>query len=96
MAPRMLDEMGDFCFEEERNEIWMHSPQAPKDPALITRIFAFKKNPNRQVGERTNFVETLYWASDLKTNIEGETSFSFDLSDSVTSYRIMIGKLLNY
>jgi alpha-2-macroglobulin-like protein len=69
-------------------------PQVAKNPSLTTRIFAFKKNPNRQAGERTKFVETLYWASDLKTNEEGETSFSFDLSDSVTSYRIMIGLLI--
>jgi alpha-2-macroglobulin-like protein len=88
IAPMLME---DFEFEEEQEERFFRPRPQPKNPALITRVFAFKKNPNRKAGERTNFVETLYWASDLKTNEEGETSFSFDLSDSVTSYRIMIG-----
>jgi hypothetical protein len=57
--------MGDFNFEEEQKqeERFFRPPPQPKNPALITRIFAFKKNPNRKAGERTNFVETLFWAS---------------------------------
>jgi alpha-2-macroglobulin-like protein len=79
---KIMDEfMGDF--DDDFHEL-------PSDSTLITRVYAFKKNPNRQTGERTTFKETLYWCSDLVTNTEGEASFSFDLSDSVTSYRIMI------
>jgi alpha-2-macroglobulin-like protein len=93
MAPKPLAKPQGMKMKKEMMDFKVLIIQ--KNPSLTTRIFAFKKNPNRQAGERTKFVETLYWASDLKTNEEGEASFSFDLSDSVTSYRVMIG-LFNY
>eukprot|EP01080_Neovahlkampfia_damariscottae_P007632 gene7632-11954_t len=64
------------------------------DDSVITRVYAFKKNPNRKQGERTNFTETLYWSASTQT-VSGEATIEFDFSDSVTSYRIMIDAFTN-
>eukprot|EP01117_Protostelium_nocturnum_P005679 TRINITY_DN2049_c1_g5_i1.p1 TRINITY_DN2049_c1_g5~~TRINITY_DN2049_c1_g5_i1.p1 ORF type:complete len:886 (-),score=345.80 TRINITY_DN2049_c1_g5_i1:33-2372(-) len=54
----------------------------------VVREFAFKKKPNRKVGERTDFTETLYWNACISTDLNGSASVSFDLNDSVTSFRV--------
>jgi alpha-2-macroglobulin-like protein len=64
-------------------------PKQPKMPKIKedTRQYAFKVNKSRVQGERINFTETLYWSTKL-TNKDGELTFSFDLSDSITSFNI--------
>jgi len=56
---------------------------------VMIREYAHKKRPDRQPGDRRDFAETLYWAAGVKTDANGEASVSFDLSDAVTSFRVL-------
>ena len=58
------------------------------------RIFSHTKNPTRKPGDRKDFSETLYWGIS-STNDDGKTTFSFDMSDSVTSFRVFIDSFMN-
>lgn len=37
--------------------------------------------------ERTDFTETVYWNANIKTDEKGEARISFDLSDSITTFK---------
>ncbi len=53
------------------------------------RVYAHKVRPNRQPNDRVDFAETLYWAAGIRTNARtGSASVEFDLSDSVTTFRV--------
>ena len=53
------------------------------------REYAHRARPNRKPGERSDFTETLYWHAGVKTDAKtGKASISFDLNDSVTSFRV--------
>ncbi|MBN1900171.1 A-macroglobulin complement component, partial [Candidatus Sumerlaeota bacterium] len=56
---------------------------------MAVREYAHKVRPNRQPDDRVDFTETLYWNAGIVTNDKGEAEISFDLSDSVTSFRIL-------
>ncbi len=59
-------------------------------PLIIVREYAYKARPNRQANDRTDFTETLYWHKGIRTDARsGKASVSFDLSDSITSFRVM-------
>jgi len=54
------------------------------------REFAFQARANRKPNERTDFTETLYWNSGVKTGARnGRATIEFSLSDSVTTFRVM-------
>ncbi|MBI3726249.1 A-macroglobulin complement component, partial [bacterium] len=53
----------------------------------VVREYAHKAATSLE-GGRTDFQETLYWNAGLSTNERGEATFSFDLADSVTTFRI--------
>ncbi|MHC5021263.1 MAG: MG2 domain-containing protein [Planctomycetota bacterium] len=53
------------------------------------RVYAHPARGARPKSQRTDFTETLYWAAGLKTDAKGEASFTFGLSDSITSFRVM-------
>jgi len=54
------------------------------------REYAHKVRPDRKPGDRVDFTETLFWTAATKTDAKsGVAKLSFDLSDSVTSFRIM-------
>ena len=56
---------------------------------VAIRVFAHKARADRQPGERTDFAETLYWHAGIKTAQDtGEATVSFDLNDSVTSFKV--------
>lgn len=56
---------------------------------LAVREYAHTVRPNRQPNDRVDFAETLYFHAGIATNDKGEASVSFDLSDSVTSFRVL-------
>lgn len=64
--------------------------QAPRHERMLTvREFAHLGRVGRKEGEREDFTETLYFNAGLKTNELGEANFTFRLSDSITSFRVM-------
>ena len=52
------------------------------------REFAFKRRPNHASNDRVDFVDTVYWSAATVTNDEGVATVAFDLSDSITSFRV--------
>jgi len=57
--------------------------------ARYTRQYAHKARPGRKPGERVDFAETLFWDAGLRTDENGRATFTFDLSDSVTTFRVL-------
>jgi hypothetical protein len=58
-------------------------------PYIAIREYAHQNRPNRRAGERTDFAETVYWNAGLRTNPrDGKAVVEFDLSDSVTSFKV--------
>jgi len=61
-----------------------------RDDRYTVREFAFQRRANRAANERLDFTETLYWNAGVRTSARtGKASFRFDLSDSITSFRVM-------
>ena len=48
------------------------------------------KHVRRESGVREDFTETLFWHPLLITDAEGQATVRFDLSDSVTSFRVLV------
>ncbi len=55
---------------------------------VSVRVYAHKIRANRQAGARLDFAETLFWHAGVKTSENGEATVTFDLSDSVTSFKV--------
>src|SRR5262249_12439439 len=54
------------------------------------REYAHTRRPNWTEGSRVDFAETVYWNAGIKTNgFTGLANVSFNLSDSVTSFRVL-------
>ncbi len=59
-------------------------------PYVMVREFAHQVSADRTPGQRTDFAETVYWNAGVATDASsGEATVEFDLSDSVTSFRVM-------
>ncbi len=57
---------------------------------VMVREYAYQSRPNRRPSDRVDFTETLYWHSGIHTNArDGKATIEFDLSDSVTGFRVM-------
>jgi uncharacterized protein YfaS (alpha-2-macroglobulin family) len=56
---------------------------------LLVRIYAHAVRPDRRPADRVDFSETLYWNAGVRTDeTSGKSTVTFDLSDSVTSFRV--------
>ena len=56
---------------------------------ITVREYAHKVRPNRKPADRIDFTETLYWHAGVKTDKKtGKATVSFDLNDSVTSFKV--------
>src|SRR5438034_3860468 len=53
------------------------------------REYAHTLRPNWTEGSRVDFAETVYWNAGVKTDTAGLATVSFNLSDSVTSFRVL-------
>jgi uncharacterized protein YfaS (alpha-2-macroglobulin family) len=57
---------------------------------FTVREYAHTLRPNWTAGSRADFAETVYWNAGVKTNAStGVATLSFNLSDSVTSFRVL-------
>src|SRR5256712_13748292 len=57
---------------------------------VTVREYAHTLRPNWTEGSRVDFAETVYWNAGVKTDAStGIASVSFNLSDSVTSFRVL-------
>jgi hypothetical protein len=50
------------------------------------RIYAHARDG--RPGPRSDFTETVYWNAGLETDAQGEATFSFHVSDSITTFRV--------
>ena len=66
----------------------LEEARRPRNDFVIVRVYAHTARPNRSPGSRVDFTETLYWSAGIKTDTNGEAQVSFDLSDSVTAFRV--------
>ncbi len=56
---------------------------------VAVREYAHERAADRRPNDRSDFTETLYWNAGIRTNPrDGTATVSFDLSDSVTSFRV--------
>src|SRR5207249_8676470 len=53
------------------------------------REYAHTLRPNWTEGSRVDFAETVYWNAGVKTDTAGLATVLFNLSDSVTSFRVL-------
>jgi len=55
---------------------------------VYVREYAHAQPAGKPFGQRSDFTETVYWSAHTRTNDEGLATVEFDLSDSVTSFRV--------
>ena len=53
------------------------------------REYAHTLRPDWTEGSRSDFAETVYWNAGVKTDTSGLATVSFNLSDSITSFRVL-------
>jgi hypothetical protein len=58
-------------------------------PMVTVREYAHTLRPNWTEGSRSDFTETVYWNAGVKTDASGIATVTFNLSDSVTSFRVL-------
>jgi hypothetical protein len=58
-------------------------------PMNTVREYAHTLRPGWTEGSRNDFTETVYWNAGVKTDASGLATVSFNLSDSVTSFRVL-------
>ena len=56
---------------------------------ITVREYAHTLRPNWTADSRDDFTETVYWNAGIKTNADGVATISFNLSDSVTAFRVL-------
>src|SRR6516164_6072910 len=56
---------------------------------VTVREYSHTLRPNWTEGSRVDFTETVYWNAGVKTDASGLATVSFNLSDSVTSFRVL-------
>jgi alpha-2-macroglobulin-like protein len=57
---------------------------------IVVREYAHTLRPNWTAGSRSDFAETVYWNAGVKTDAStGVAIVSFNLSDSVTSFKVL-------
>jgi hypothetical protein len=56
---------------------------------ITVREYAHALRPNWTADSRDDFTETVYWNAGIKTNADGVATVSFNLSDSVTAFRVL-------
>jgi uncharacterized protein YfaS (alpha-2-macroglobulin family) len=54
------------------------------------RVYAHQVRPGRTSRDRKDFTETLYWNAGVRTGDDGTATIQFGLSDSVTTFRILV------
>ncbi|QDU96503.1 MG2 domain-containing protein [Lignipirellula cremea] len=73
---------------KKRARLFAEDRPVMRNDFVAVREFAHVVRPGRKAGERTDFAETLFWHAGVKTDEHGKATISFDLNDSVTSFRV--------
>ncbi|XAM01447.1 MG2 domain-containing protein [Phycisphaeraceae bacterium D3-23] len=81
------DDAGDALFAEEDLAQGARARQ-PMPQMIFVREYAHDQPAGKPFGERSDFTETVYWSAATKTGDDGLATITFDLSDSVTSFRV--------
>ncbi len=81
------DEAGEALFDEAEADLIVARQRAFPQMVFI-REYAHKQPAGKPFGQRSDFTETVYWSAATKTNDAGLATIEFDLSDSVTSFRV--------
>ncbi|MEQ8818992.1 MAG: MG2 domain-containing protein [Sumerlaeia bacterium] len=82
----------DFAGPERRRQLAasrIAQPYPSGSGVVAVRVYAHKTRENRLPDDRTDFAETVYWNAGLRTDANGEATVEFDLSDSITTFRVM-------
>jgi len=59
-------------------------------PSILTvREYAHTRRPDWTEDSRSDFAETVYWNAGIRTDNSGSGTVSFNLSDSITSFRVL-------
>ena len=77
--------------DAEAEEVMARIQDLQQAPMFITaREYSHTRRPDRKPDDRVDFTETLFWHSGVKTDTTtGQAELTFDLSDSVTSFRAL-------
>ena len=66
------------------------APAVMRNDFVVVREYAHTRRPNWTEGSRVDFAETVYWNAGVKTDDStGLATVTFNLSDSVTSFRVL-------
>lgn len=83
-----FNQVEDFELGADLNAVkmgWFEPPQR-----IMVREYAHRVRANRKPNDRVDFTETVYWHKGIRTDARhGKATVSFDLSDSITSFRVM-------
>jgi hypothetical protein len=80
-------------FAPKRKAQWALQNAVEAPAPVYVRVYAHAAQPAQVGVPRRDFAETLYWNSALVTDAKGQGSFEFDLSDSITTYRVRANAL---
>jgi len=94
-APVMKEQVGNplmmedkFADKDEIQEKMQKRRRA--DKWTVIREYAHTSDKTRKAEERNDFTETVYWCAGIKTGARnGKASLQFDLSDSITVFKVM-------
>ncbi|MEM9346284.1 MAG: alpha-2-macroglobulin family protein [Planctomycetota bacterium] len=89
---QLQEALNDAFAEREADGLIELGPAAREriawQPMVFIREYAHKQPAGKPIGQRSDFTETVYWSSATKTDDSGLATITFDLSDSVTSFRV--------
>ncbi|MGC4117769.1 MAG: alpha-2-macroglobulin family protein [Myxococcales bacterium] len=83
----LAKDRGILAGKADLDEDFAQARIAFKPPPVFVREFAHQVRTGRQPTDRVDFAETLYWNAGVKTDVNGEATVKFGLSDAVTTFR---------
>lgn len=71
-----------------RERFWLDRIRERKPVRKCQREFAFAPPRRMHTKERSVFLDTILWSAGRETNDKGEATFTFSLSDSITTFNM--------
>lgn len=84
------DMMGGKKKRFRRQMMRVKSDDDDAQAASFPPVFAHQRRPGWSPSSRTDFAECVYWSGVLHPNPHGVATVKFALSDSITSYRVLV------
>ena len=82
----------DAPFGQPGQPMALMPPPPPSAEPFIVREYAHSVPTRAEGQERTDFTETVYWHPAVVLDEKGKATVSFQVSDSVTRYRVLAGR----